>query len=110
MTTCRTGDALRVVVEGRLDASTVADIRIALHEVVAGADGGPVLVDLAGAEIGDATALGLLVEVRRHARRVGCVVHVVEACPRTLRLLRRARLHGLLVPPHPATPAPVVAG
>ena len=99
MTTHTADDGVRVRIVGRIDASTVADIRIGLQEVVSGAGGGPVLVDLADAEIGDATALGLLVEIRRHARRVGCVLHVVEACPRTSRLIRRARLHGLLLAP-----------
>lgn len=96
---------VRVRIEGRIDASTVGDLRVGLHSVVAAAGGGPVLLDLSGSSVGDATALGLLVEIRRYARRLGCSLHVVEACPRTLRLLRRARLGGLVRPAVPAAAA-----
>jgi anti-anti-sigma factor len=79
---------------GRLDARTVADLRLTLHQVVAEGNA-PLLLDLEGIEIGDASGLGLVVELRRRARRAGRAVHVVAADDRTRRLLLRARLHGL---------------
>ncbi|MBM6400630.1 STAS domain-containing protein [Phycicoccus sonneratiae] len=80
---------------GRLDARSVADLRLTLHRVVA--DGTtPLLLDLEGVEIGDASGLGLVVELRRRAHRHGRAVHVVAADARTRRLLIRARMHGLL--------------
>lgn len=83
-----------LALSGRLDARTVADLRLTLHRVVA--DGSqPLLLDLEGVEIGDASGLGLVVELRRRARRAGRAVHVVAADDRTRRLLHRARLHGL---------------
>ncbi|MGG5260845.1 STAS domain-containing protein [Phycicoccus avicenniae] len=84
-----------VVLNGRLDTRTVPDVRLTLHRLVAdGSDA--VLLDLGQVEIGDATGLGLVVELRRRARRAGRSLHVVAADDRTRRLLRRARLHGLL--------------
>jgi anti-anti-sigma factor len=83
-----------LTLSGRLDARSVADLRLTLHRVVA--DGtGPLLLDLEGIEIGDASGLGLVVELRRRARRAGRAVHVIAADDRTRRLMLRARLHGL---------------
>ena len=94
-----------VVLRGRLDARSVADLRLPLHETVA-VGSGPVLLHLGGAEIGDATALGLLVELRRRALRSGRELVVADADPRTVRLLHRARLHPMLAGRAPATTAP----
>lgn len=95
MTEHASDDGVLVRVSGRLDRRSAADVRLALHRLLADATD-PVLLDLDEAVIGDATGLGLLVEVRRRAHRAGLDLRVVAADERTSRLLRRARLHGLL--------------
>lgn len=85
-----------VRVAGRLDASTTADVRLTFRRILA--DGtGAVHVDLADVVIGDGTAIGVLVEGLRCARRHQRSLVVVAADERTRRLLRRARLGGLLL-------------
>ncbi len=92
----------RIVMCGRLDVHSVPDLRLSIHRVID--DGaGEVLLDLTEAEIGDATALGLLVECLRRARRAGALLRISAVDARTLRLLRRARLGSTLVP---AVPVP----
>ena len=84
-----------VSLRGRLDFHTVPDVRMVLHRIV---DDGhdDLLVDLGECEIGDATGFGLIVECVRRARRGSRGFSIVEADPRTLRLLRRARLNHLV--------------
>ncbi|QKE84101.1 STAS domain-containing protein [Arthrobacter sp. NEB 688] len=92
------GDGVLVTVTGRLDARSAADLRGVLHRVIAqGAD--PIHLDLTEAHIGDACALGLLLEVHRRAHRAGRHLAVVAADDRTRRLLLRLRLPGLLALP-----------
>ncbi|WP_299441246.1 STAS domain-containing protein [uncultured Phycicoccus sp.] len=91
-------DGVLVRVGGRLDRRTAADVRTAMHRLLSG-PGPAVLLDLDEAVIGDATALGLLVELRRLAQRSGVELRVVAADDRTARLLCRVRLHALLTPP-----------
>src|SRR5579883_541978 len=55
---------------GRLDVSTVADVRIALHEAL-DSGSGDLVVNLAQVEVGDATGLGVLVGAHRRAGRRG---------------------------------------
>jgi len=86
-----------VALRGRVDVRTAADLRLALHRLIA-AGSTPLLLDLAEVHVGDATGFGLIVECRRRARRAGRQVHVVAADARTQRLLRRARLGSLLGP------------
>ncbi|WP_152185762.1 STAS domain-containing protein, partial [Segeticoccus rhizosphaerae] len=59
-----------VTVTGRLDVRTVADVRIALHDIVDRGEG-DLLIHLAGAEVCDATGLGVIVGVHHRARRAG---------------------------------------
>ncbi|MDQ6715497.1 MAG: STAS domain-containing protein [Actinomycetota bacterium] len=83
------------IVEGRLDVHTVADVRLALHALIA--DGrGDLYLHLGSAEIGDATGIGVLVEAHRRARRSGRRLVLGEVTPRTERLLRAARLHRVI--------------
>jgi len=84
-----------VALRGRLDVRTVADLRLTLHRLIAEGTT-PVLLDLAEAQVGDATGFGFLVECQRRARRAGRPMRIVAADERTRRLLRRARLHSLL--------------
>lgn len=86
-----------VALRGRVDVRTAADLRLALHRLIA-AGSTPLLLDLAAVHVGDATGFGLIVECQRRARRAGRQVHVVAADARTQRLLRRARLGSLLGP------------
>lgn len=86
-----------VALRGRVDVRTAADLRLALHRLIA-AGSTPLLLDLAEVHVGDATGFGLIVECQRRARRAGRQVHVVAADARTQRLLRRARLGSLLGP------------
>jgi anti-anti-sigma factor len=100
-------DALghHVCLRGRLDFHTVPDLRMVLHRIVDdGSD--DLLLDLAECEIGDATGFGVIVECLRRARRGSRSFSIVEADPRTHRLLRRARLAHVLGPrTHPVIAA-----
>ena len=94
-----------VSLRGRLDFHTVPDLRMVLHRIV---DDGTddLLLDLAECEIGDATGFGVIVECLRRARRGSRSFSIVEADPRTHRLLRRARLTHVLAPgTHPVVAA-----
>ena len=84
-----------VVVVGRLDVHTVADLRVLMHEVLEHGEG-DLLVHLAGAEVGDATGLGLIVGIHHRARRLGRRLVLVDVSPRLDRLLRSSRLHRVL--------------
>ena len=95
-----------VVLRGRLDVRTVADLRMPLHRLIAGGTTA-VLLDLGEAHVGDTTGFGLIVECQRRARRAGRPMVVVAADDRTRRLLRRARLGSLLGTA--SAPAPVDA-
>jgi anti-anti-sigma factor len=98
------GDPIVVVVAGRLDGRSVGQLRDELHRQLAHGHA-EVLVDLADAEIGDATALALLVGTHHRARRGGQRVRVGAMSERTARLLRLAHLDRVLA--HEASPASV---
>lgn len=84
-----------VCVHGRVDAQTAGALRELLHAVVD--EGLPwVRIDLADAEIGDATGLGVLVGAHHRARRLGVRVVVEPVTERTARLLRLAHLERAL--------------
>ncbi|HYO17883.1 MAG TPA: STAS domain-containing protein [Dermatophilaceae bacterium] len=84
-----------VAVSGRLDVSSVADVRLALHEVLARGSG-DLMIHLAQAEVHDATGLGVIVGVHHRARRLGRRLILVDVSPRLDRLLRASRLHRVL--------------
>ena len=85
----------RLVVSGRLDVRSAADLRLPMHRAIASGSSA-VLLDLGDAHIGDATGFGLVVEVLRRAHRAGRALLIVAADDRTRRLLRRARLGSFL--------------
>jgi anti-anti-sigma factor len=91
-----TTEGQEVCITGRIDVRTVPDVRQALHEIL-DTGTGEVLLDLSSAEIGDATALGMLVESSRRARRRARRISITAMTPRTARLLRGARLERALV-------------
>jgi anti-sigma B factor antagonist len=96
-----------VVVTGRLDVHTVADVRLLLHDVLDRGQG-DLMVHLAGAEVHDATGLGVLVGVHHRARRAGRRLVLVDVSPRLDRLLRVSRLHRVLARRHGGSPGALV--
>ena len=92
-------DGHDVVIEGRLDVHTVPDIRDAIHAVISQGPG-ELRLHVGGAEIGDATGLGVLVHLHRRATRTDRRLLLVDASDRTTRLLRGCRLDRILVAGH----------
>jgi anti-sigma B factor antagonist len=84
-----------VAVSGRLDVTTVADVRLALHGVLERGSG-DLLIHLAQAEVHDATGLGVIVGIHHRARRLGRRLILVDASARLDRLLRASRLHRVI--------------
>jgi anti-sigma B factor antagonist len=84
-----------VRIRGRLDVRTVADVRLMLHDAI-DSGSGELLVDVAAAEIGDATGLGVLVGAHHRARRAGRQLVLLDISERLDRLLHAARLHRVL--------------
>lgn len=84
-----------VAVAGPLDATTVAYVRTALHNILDRGEG-DLLVHLAEAEVYDATGLGVIVGVHHRAQRVERRLVLVDVSPRLDRLLRASRLHLVL--------------
>lgn len=80
-----------ICVAGRIDGHTAADLRAELHDIIDNAIS-PLHLDLSDAELGDATALGLLVECHRRGRRRGHEMRLIAASARSERLLRRLAL------------------
>ncbi len=85
-----------VTVSGRIDAHSAAGVRDFLHRVIDTGAGDVVLL-LAQAEVGDLTALGVLVGAHHRARRVDRRLVVSEVSERTARVLRAAHLDRVLV-------------
>jgi anti-sigma B factor antagonist len=96
-----------VSISGRLDAHTVGDVRLALHDIL-GRGAGDLLIHLADAEVHDATGLGVIVGAHQHARRAGRRLVLVDVSPRLDRLLRASRLHRVLARALVDGAAPVV--
>jgi anti-anti-sigma factor len=92
-----------LLLEGKLDVTTVADVRPVLHEAVdSGSD--DLIVDLSAVEVVDATGLGVLVGVHRRASREGRRLVLRSVPPRVQRLLAVTRLSRILAI-EPTTPA-----
>lgn len=83
------------VVSGRLDVNSVAEVRLALHDIL-DRGVGDLLVHLAQAEVCDATGLGVLVGVHHRARRAQRRLVLADVSPRLDRLLRGSRLQLVL--------------
>lgn len=84
-----------VSVAGRLDVHTVADVRLALHDIL-DRGVGDLLLHLVDAEVHDATGLGVIVGAHSRARRAGRRLVLVDVSPRLDRLLHASRLHRVL--------------
>ncbi len=89
----RPGELL--VLQGDLDVSTVADVRLALHAAI-DAGSGDLVVDLAKVRLLDATGLGMLVGAHRRAGRCGRRLVLRRVPVRIERLLVATRLHRVL--------------
>lgn len=85
-----------VAVSGRLDVNTVAEVRLALHDIL-NRGSGDLLIHLAEADVHDATGLGVIVGIHQRARRLGRRMVLVDVSPRLDRLLHASRLHRVLV-------------
>lgn len=85
----------QVTLRGRLDVSTVTEIRAVLHAAV-DAGSGDLLLDLSGVDLVDSTGLGVLVGTHRRAALAGRRLVLCDVPPRLSRLLLRTRLHRIL--------------
>jgi anti-sigma B factor antagonist len=84
-----------VALSGRLDVSSVEDVRAALHRAV-DVGTGDLVVDLTQVELIDATGLGVLLGADRRAKQQGRRLVLRDAPPRVRRILRGTRLHRVL--------------
>lgn len=89
-----------VILAGRLDVHSVAEVRAALHEALDRGKG-RLVVDLAAVELVDATGLGMLVGTHRRADRVGRTLQLRNPSERVSRLLAATRLDRVLVVARP---------
>ena len=85
-----------VVLSGRLDVSTVHDVRSAIHAAL-DTGSGDLVIDLRDVEMLDATGLGMLVGAHRKAGRSGRRLVLRSLSPQLQRLLRVSRLNRILV-------------
>ena len=84
-----------VTIAGRLDVTSVDEVRRALHAVLDRGIG-DLLVHLSQAEVHDAAGLGVIVGIHHRARTMGRRLVLVDVSPRLDRLLRASRLHRVL--------------
>ena len=95
---CRTEvrvSGTEVLLGGRLDVHSAADVRLALVDAV-DAGRGDLVLDLAALEGVDATGLGVLVGAHRRAQRAGRVLVLRDVSPAVARLLFLTRLDRVL--------------
>ncbi len=95
MSVALTEPGRQVSLRGRLDVSTVTDIRRVLHDAV-DAGSGDLLLDLAGIDMLDSAGLGVLLGTHRRAALAGRRLVLCDVPPRLSRLLVRTRLHRVL--------------
>lgn len=84
----------RVQLSGRIDAASVAEVRLALRDAVDQGHG-ELIVDVAGLVLGDATGLGALLGAHRRSMRAGralVLTNVPEGMHRLLVATRLARV------------------
>ena len=102
----RTGpDGGQVVsVAGELDIATAEQAYAYISEVI---DSGPatVSVDLSGLTFCDASGLGVLAKIARHARQAGRQLKLTSARPSLLKIMRLTGLDGVFPELRPAVPA-----
>jgi anti-sigma B factor antagonist len=97
-------DGQLITLVGRLDVIGAGAAREALHAAV-GTGSGPLVVDLAGVELLDATGLGVLIGSHRRARLAGRLLVLRDASPRVARLLWLTRVDRIIAVEHTTTAA-----
>jgi len=93
---CLTGvDGNQVVqMTGELDIATAEKAYSYISEVIDGRPA-PVTVDLSGLTFCDASGLGVLARIARHARQAGRQLRLTSARPSLLKLMRLTGLDGV---------------
>ena len=86
---CRTGaNGYQIVsVTGELDIATAEQAYSYISEVIDGRPA-PVTVDLSGVTFCDASGLGVLARISRHARQAGRQLRLASARPSLLKIMR----------------------
>lgn len=97
-------DGQLVTLTGRLDVTGTSAAREALHAALA-AGSGPLVVDLSGVELLDATGLGVLIGSHRRARAAGRWLVLRDAAPRVARLLWLTRVDRIIAVEHTTSAA-----
>ena len=100
---CRTGsNGYQIVsVTGELDIATAEQAYSYISEVIDGRSA-PVTVDLSGLTFCDASGLGALARVARHARQKGRQLMLTSARPSLLKIMRITGLDRAFPELHPA--------
>jgi anti-anti-sigma factor len=103
---CRTGaNGYQIVsVTGELDIATAEQAYSYISEVIDGRPA-PVTVDLSGLTFCDASGLGALARIARHAREVGRQVMLTSARPSLLKIMRITGLDRAFPELHPSAHA-----
>jgi anti-anti-sigma factor len=104
MNACTVLDGQLITLAGRLDMTGAAIARDALHTAIASGTG-PLVVDLAGVELLDATGLGVLIGSHRRARLAGRQLVLRDAAPRVARLLWLTRVDRIIAIEHTTSAA-----
>jgi anti-anti-sigma factor len=97
-------DGQLITLTGRLDVIGAAAAREALHAAIA-TGAGPLVVDLSGVELLDATGLGVLIGSHRRARLAGRHLVLRDAAPRVARILWLTRVDRIIAIEHTTTAA-----
>ena len=99
------GDGNQIVsVAGELDIATAEQAYIFISDVI-DAWPGPVSVDLSGLTFCDASGLGVLARVARHARQAGRQLKLIAARPSLLKIMRITGLDRAFPELVPSAPA-----
>jgi anti-sigma B factor antagonist len=85
----------RISLSGRVDVTTVADLRSVLHDAIDSGDG-DLQVDVSTLELVDAAGLGVLLGAHRRAQRAGRSLVLVGVSDDLSRLLFKTRLYRVL--------------
>ena len=102
---CRTGpNGYQIVsVTGELDIATAEQAYSYISEVIDGL--APVTVDLSGLTFCDASGLGVLARIARHAREAGRQLMLTSARPSLLKIMRLTGLDRVFPELHPSAHA-----
>jgi anti-anti-sigma factor len=85
----------RISLSGKVDVTTVADLRSVLHSAV-DTGSGELRVDVSALELVDAAGLGVLLGAHRRAQRAGRTLVLVGVSDDLSRLLFKTRLYRVL--------------